>query len=160
MSKTKDTTPTLRRPPSIAPGKMTISCPMGGNGPDVISISLTDESSGCQVVDIRVDPAVFTMAITGCGSQPVTCRWTGGVNHIGKISEHKTEKVWVPDASRKDREQEVAEALAPYEVDGWKGRTSDATNPHRWIPTPDGILDGHHVLVLFVRLIEPIAPPA
>ncbi len=143
-----------RIPPRVSPGKMTISRPRGGSGDQYVSITIVDEFSRCGVVEIRVGLAVLTEALTGLAYQPVECRWTSGVAHIGKTREYKSEVVWVPDSYKDDRGDIVNAALAPFEVDGWVGSRADATNHHCRVRRNAARLGGSNMRVGFYRFVE------
>lgn len=61
-----------------------------------------------------------------------------GLEWIGMLSEHKTVEVAFEaphfDEKLKVNQDAVAAALAPYEVDGWQGRSEDLFNGHRRVP--------------------------
>lgn len=94
-----------------------------------ISITIEDESSGTTVLDLDMTPEAFGNAVTGLSSQP--CEFDFHGENIGKIREQKTEYVRWYDPGKTNSKQD---ALAPFEIDGWKGRESDLGNHHRRDP--------------------------
>ncbi len=121
-------------------GNLSITRPHCSDGTKLIYINLTDESSGCEVVEIRISPEQFAEVIVGSSQRDCEFDFnSGGV--IGKVHEYKQEIVPKP-KKYKDKE-EIAEILKPFEVDGWKGSTSDITNRHKSVGT-DNVRVGFH----------------
>lgn len=130
---------------------------------DVISIELVDKSSGCRVVEIEMTPEAFGLAITGLSGLPCQFHLYQEAP-VGKVREAKLEPVFVPgrpwNAPTKELEDRAAEAIRPYEVDGWEGRIEDAQNSKRRSdrPAPEGKI-GSWYNVTFVRFVEPTGQP-
>jgi hypothetical protein len=103
----------------------------------VISIQIEDVASGCRILELDVPLADFAAALTGryLNDVPGTY-WPAPV---GARAEIKREVVpfdssGVPYAAERDgryAHPAVDAALAPFEVDGWKGDRSDLFNGHR-----------------------------
>lgn len=114
-------------------GGLSISRPSGNIGPDYIEIRVVDELSGSQFVSVRVPLAGFAEAVTGRGH--VDCEFDFRPELVGLKREHKEEFVPYDDLSyyarHGDRDEVAAEAFAPFEIDGWKGRADDLFNHHR-----------------------------
>lgn len=97
-----------------------------------IGIQVEDEDSGVRFLEIEMNAEQFGNAITGQGN--TECEFElRGTQYVGMISQNKTELIPLGDkeyivksAARK------AELLAPYEVDGWKGRERDLENHHNY----------------------------
>jgi len=107
-----------------------------GNDYDKVHITLTDESSGCQVMEAYLPLEEFAKAITGQGY--VNCDFEiYNTEVIGKKREVKTEAVPVPENERLSEKSEKAELLKPFEVDGWVGRDSDLGNHHNIVYNTD-----------------------
>lgn len=127
-------------------GNLSITRPHYSDGTKLIHINLTDESSGCQVVEIRLSPEQFAEVLVGSSQRGCEFDFNdSGV--IGKIREYKEEIVPRP-KKYKDKE-EVAEILKPFEIDGWKGHKEDVTNSHLWVGTGN-------VMVGFHRYVEKV----
>lgn len=91
-----------------------------------ITITLNDETSGTQCVEIHLTIEAFAIAITGGSHQKCEFEWRPG--NVGKFAENKEEIVTV-DWTEKS-EAKIRKALAPFEKDGWSARRSDVTNHH------------------------------
>jgi hypothetical protein len=128
-------------------GTITISRPQGR---DVswIEITLHDELSGVEFATVYIDPANFAEALTGLGHVP--CKFDLRPSLVGKKAEHKEEIVPFEGGGYVKpglpRENAAAPYLAPFEIDGWKGRVDDLFNHHRH--TPNGYR------VTFVRYVD------
>lgn len=114
-------------------GAITISRPRGRSA-ETIDICVIDELSGVEFVSVRISPANFAEALVGLAR--VECEFDLRPDLVGTVYEHKEELVPLPHdhyygTSRDKREQVAAEAFAPFEVDGWRGRVDDLFNPHR-----------------------------
>jgi hypothetical protein len=149
----------------VLPGRITISRPSCGNGDKYISISIDDDRSGCMVVEARVPLDGFAEALTGLGC--VACEIEVFPKApIGKVREVKTEAVpwegytrdgFAIGSPKPDTDGgKAAEALRPFEVDGWVGETRDLFNSHRDCRTVDG---REARLVTFVRFVEAAEGP-
>ena len=138
------------------PGKLTISAPMNSNMEEKIDITLEDEGSHVECVTIHISYAELTAALVGHASQSCQVEYRG-LELVGKKREHKTEVVGpIPDRLLKakdgKRSPELEAIFAPFEVDGWMGRTTDAYNHYNWCG-PRGE-DGQSYRVNFVRYID------
>ncbi len=110
-------------------GKLTIGRWSDGS----VSVTISDLSSGIEFVDARMTVEDFGNCVLGMSMQD--CEFSvRGCEHIGKIREHKTEKVHFAPSykNKKDRELLAEEAIKHLEVDGWHGDSSDLLNHHRW----------------------------
>lgn len=149
----------------ILQGKLTISRMTSNfNNPRPIRITLKDDLSSCEVVEINLSLEAFANAITAAGFQPCEFEFNAsGV--VGKKREHKTEVVFIPNkigykkGNNGDRKA-VQPYLAPYEVDGWKGRASDALNSHNWDreqrspPKGAKVDSGNWTTIVFERWVD------
>lgn len=97
-----------------------------GSGDTGITISLVDDSSGCECAEIHLTVEALGMAIT-CGSHQ-DCEFEWRPTNVGKKAEYKTEII--PFKFSDKNEGNIAAALKPFEVDGWKGNPRDLTNHH------------------------------
>lgn len=109
-------------------GQITISRPSSYGDEEYVEISVVDESSRVEFVEIRVKLADFARCVTGMGHTAMTFG-VRGLHLVGTRIETKTEVV--PRPSFGANAAEIAFALVPFEVDGWKGDVSDLTNGHR-----------------------------
>ena len=130
-------------------GAISIGRTSGGPNEDAtpVRIEITDELSRTRVIDIRMSLEAFADALMGHGFRPcsITFNDTGTV---GMKGENKTELVPFDmyGGSRSDEER-IKKALAPFEVEGWRARSSDMTNGH-CSTTKDG---KRHQSVVFFR---------
>lgn len=100
-----------------------------GDSCDYITIEITDELSRVQFVEARIKYADFAHAITGHGDQPVTFALRG-IQLVGTRAEYKGERVPFDCYANRADQAAKTRALAPFEVDGWKGSPDDLTNGH------------------------------
>lgn len=121
-------------------GKITISRWHGNQEPrDGITIEVTDETSGIRFLEVGMTLEAFAQAVTGLSHQPCEIELRG-IENVGKVRELKTEVVPFNYSSDKPA------ALAPFEVDGWKGYAGDLGNPHK-------VADGGY-RVSFTRYVD------
>jgi hypothetical protein len=132
-------------------GKITITRPSYSDSRRAISITMHDESSGTQFLDVEIGMAEFAEAITGMSRIP--CEFQLFARNVGKIHEHKAVSVFVPAQRHKTTPEIVRAAVAEHEVDGWMARDDDAKNGHRITSYAD---DGYHVNVTYDRFVEPV----
>ena len=121
----------------ITPCSLSISYPQHGDGRRVTSLTITDDISGAQVVDLEIDITQWALALTSLASRPATMEFRDAA--FGRISEHKEELV--PDLG----------ALAPFCVDGWKPRQGDYGNNHCYVSKGEK----RFCRVIFHRYVEP-----
>lgn len=110
-------------------GSISISRPQYSDGRKQIEITLIDERSACQAIEVHIGMEAFAEALTGLGR--VACDFdfnNSGV--VGMVYEHKTEIVPIPDSLYRDDDKRVSEVLSLFEKDGWEGCRSDVTNHH------------------------------
>lgn len=111
-------------------GKLSISGRIQGGGlEDKVRITLTDESSHTQAVDITLSKSDFANVLFGLFQVPCDYEFNDQCP-MGKVREHKTVIVAIPDHSYHNREDVAAAAIKPHEVDGWIGSLKDAMNHH------------------------------
>ena len=102
--------------------RVIISRPQGRDGTDVC-IQITDELSQVQFATVYMTHEQFSVALgSSVGHGEFDLR---GAHLVGMTVEHKTEVV--PFSHGEDK----AEALASFEVDGWKGDRPDLGNMHK-----------------------------
>ena len=148
--------PELRR--TGLAGKLTISRPSSFGGDDYISITVQDELSGSEIVEVRVGMAEFTRALTAFANQPCTVD-IGAPEFAGSVRQHKMEAVRVRTRYGNTPEERKAvedEALLPFEVDGWTARRSDLSNSHRIVQWGHNGDPGFNTYsVTFTRSVRP-----
>jgi hypothetical protein len=134
------------------PGQITIT-KVSGNMPipRPVYIELTDSASGAQFAKAEVSLEDFAAAVLG--HHLINCEFeVYPETPFGLVTETKTEII-EPRPERAGTEEGraslAAELLAPYEVHGWKGRTSDLFNSHNWTR------EGNGVRVVFSRYVDP-----
>lgn len=133
----------------VLKGRISIGRSYGGAREDEpVSIRVEDQLSGLEVISIRMTLEDFATALMGQGFIPCTFDYND-TKRIGMHREVKTELVkfncYRDRPSRQVNASNYAEVeeeylrskLAPFEVDGWSGRTYDLTNGHN-IVTIDG----------------------
>lgn len=127
-------------------GHVSITRYTGGPKGSGITISLTDDLSGCECVEIKLPAQQFGDAVTG--HSLTECEFEFRPLHVGMRAENKTEIVpFKPKYSR--NEGEAKKALKPFEVDGWIGRLSDLRNHHCNVQGQDAYR------VVFYRWVTP-----
>jgi hypothetical protein len=105
-----------------------------------VNIVIEDEASGERVVEVTLTIEQFGTALANYNAD---CEFMlDNLDVIGKTREVKTEVVEYPDGI------DAADALAPHEVDGWKGRERDLDNFHNRVKGRDAYR------VTFVRFVE------
>ena len=132
-------------------GKLNISRTSNNSGdPKTIHIEIIDDISRIHFVDLWMTPEDFGQAVTGLSMQP--CEFRHYPAMVGKRHEVKTEIVpfegWR--VKKEQRDSKEAEALKPFEVDGWKGRREDLYNGHKRVDRAEG-----GQLVTFTRYVDP-----
>jgi hypothetical protein len=85
---------------------------------DTIVLTVEDDLSSTQIVEVTLTMADFAAALTGQGHMPGTAEWRG-LHLLGKTREHKVE------------EGVTRDNLHTFEVDGWEAREGDLGNYHR-----------------------------
>ncbi len=130
------------------------------SGDDYINLELADDTSGVHFLELRADPATFMRCLAG--NAYLDCHYeVRGLNLLGAHAEHKTENVFMPDGPHKEQRARAIAAIAPFEVEGWGGRVSDAENWHRkvdGIEPPEGE-KGHWYNVTFHRFVREDSTP-
>ena len=131
----------------IVKGILQISRASGGQADkQPMHITITDEISGCRVCEMFLALDEFTKGLTssqGIGTLEIFPHAPWGMK-----PEHKT--VFIPYTGPtygKGSEAKIAEALAPFEINGWKARKGDMGNHHRGGP------EGYNVV--FFRHVDP-----
>jgi len=111
----------------MLPGRISISRTSSNREDDYISISIVDESSHVQFVDVKMSLLDFANAITGVAFN--SCDFE--LRHpelVGMKREHKSELL--PCSKFGDTVEDLQKILDPFEVDGWFGSLYDLTNHH------------------------------
>lgn len=93
---------------------------------DYFVMTIEDGGSGCDIVEIEMSPAALALALSGAANQPALATWR--VSNLGMRRETKT--VVVP-CTYSPTAQQKADALAPFEVNGWRGDASNLGNQHK-----------------------------
>jgi hypothetical protein len=123
-------------------GALTISRPRPGT---TATISIRDESSYLNFVTVEVDLKDFAEALLGLSEVDCTFELRN-VESVGKVRETKDVIIQVTYAYKLSKE-EIADLVAPYEVDGWRVHNrSDLTNHHR--------RSGDGQRVTFIRFVD------
>lgn len=137
-------------PATLSAGRVSRCGPGTREDRDFIRIEIIDDASRITVAHIEIGMAEMMAALTNLANQPCTVEWRG-LNKIGWRHEHKTETVPYKHAHGKDAAMAAAkaEALKPFEADGWTGYAGDLGNHHK--ASKDCV--GYNVS--FVRWVEP-----
>lgn len=99
-------------------GKITISRPMGYDN-DYVSLTVQDESSRAEFLEVRISLVDFTKAITGQGHMPVRFT-TKGLDVIGKTKEQKELVFSMGEDGITKNDKDIAEYHAQsYADEGW-----------------------------------------
>lgn len=114
-------------------GEISINRSHHSHSEDNISIDIDDKNSGCRIATIRASVIDFANALFSLRGQ--NCKYVlSNLELAGKIREHKDILVKIPKTAK---DKTIEQALAEFEVDGWKGRVSDAKNHHRAVEYAD-----------------------
>jgi hypothetical protein len=93
-----------------------------------ISIEVQDDSSRVQVFRVELTPEAYGNAVSGHSYQE--CEFElGRVDLVGMSVEHKIELVTIKGHSFTDEQK--ADAVAPFEIDGWIASKCDLGNHHK-----------------------------
>lgn len=137
------------------PLRGTISLTRSMGSRNSFRLDLTDESSRALAVEVEIMPEDFANFMS---TRPAACRFRfndSGV--VGMQAENKTELVpfdcfsKAPKVGADSRTKAAIKALAPFEVDGWKGEARDLWNYHN---REKGMLDRPHQKVAFHRYVR------
>lgn len=110
---------------------------------DFIRISIEDDSSGVHFCEVKLSLIDFARLITGLSN--IDCDFAlRGIKNVGKIRQHKTELL--PVVEWNATPDDLAQAVKPFEVDGWIARRDDLKNHHN--------ISGDKVRVSFTRFVE------
>lgn len=137
----------------ILPGTMTSAVVHGGADGRRIMLELRDTSSSIVLFRVEMAPDSYGLMLSGLSGRPCKYEISDHVQHAGCTREHKEEVVpWNKGyLSKTAMEQARREAVAPFEVDGWRAWKDDIGNMHR---RTDG---GYRVS--FSRLVKPNGEP-
>lgn len=109
-------------------GKISITRPQDFDGNNEIHVEILDLDAVAVVARVKVVFSEFARALTGEGR--IDCTIVTSNEQLALVGmQRETKTVFV----RRMGYDKAAEALAPYEVDGWKGRPEDYRNHHNWI---------------------------
>ncbi len=78
----------------------------------------------------------------------VSCEFEWRPSVVGMKHEHKIVPVTYSSEPFGKRESNAAKAVKKHEVDGWRGRTDDATNGHKITKREGGMVTAN---VIFMR---------
>lgn len=136
-------------------GRLSISRPINNMRDPGVFIYLTDDMSLTRCVEINIPIADFAELLFGRGELP--CEFEFRPDRVGLKHEHKTEQVRMPKHDFEKRQSVAKKALAPFEIDGWKGSVRDMENHNNYVgPTQK---DGSQMVrVQFVRWIPATEP--
>lgn len=121
-------------------GKLTISRPSSGDGRSVITLTVTDVTSGVEFFSAEMTPQQLMLALTGLAAQPLIYEPIPRVDLLGKQREVKSVLLDIgPSTIGKGPSPEQWEKIREHEVDGWEGSSilRDYANHHCWIRNKD-----------------------
>lgn len=133
----------------LLPGKVSISRVHSSHDGvshhgDYMNITIVDENSGVEFVDVQVDIKTFMDVLTGLARQP--CEFELRLPElVGMVKEGKSELVQKPGWNATD--EEIDEILIPFEVNGWRAARDNIKNHHNY--------RGDKVQVSFSRYVAP-----
>lgn len=113
-----------------------------------IRLRLTDSVSGTTIADVDFSFEEFAKALMSSTGQGIAS-WN--TQNLGKKRQVKTESVFVPKGEYKSRNERAKAAIAPFEVNGWRGYVNDATNHHR---RESSTSEGDWQTVSFTRFVD------
>jgi hypothetical protein len=131
--------------------QLTVFRPQRGDDREEIVIRLEDVISSCVIANIHISLEEFARVLTGRSNIDCTAEIFLD-SPVGKKRECKDEVIVPRPKFDQENKKAISRVLAPYEVDGWKGREDDLFNSHRWRQAADG-QDG--ISVSFVRYVDP-----
>lgn len=100
---------------------------------DYISITVEDELSSINFLEVKMDLESFAKALMGLGNVPVEFELRG-LDRVGKRYEYKTEQVYVPnDHTGFTSDDLIDKAVSKKETDGWIGSRRDCKNQHNMV---------------------------
>ena len=114
----------------MLPGKININRTSSNQEDDYISISIVDESSHVQFVDVKMSLLAFANAITGMGFN--SCDFELRCPELVGMKRERKEEL-LPRPKFQDTIEDLQKILNPFEVDGWIGSLYDMTNHHYWV---------------------------
>ena len=132
----------------LSQGKLTITS-THDSAKQWIEIRLEDATSSVTFLEVRVELAPFAEALVGHAHQPCSFA-VRHIEQVGKVRETKEERVpctWQAHTSPEHHLAQQRAALAPFEVEGWRGNPDDLGNRHR------GSAE-HGYFVRFTRFVE------
>lgn len=144
----------LRYPDSkIIDGQLTVKRNYGHeDAPGSVEIRIFDKEAGLEFLSLTISSEDFLNA--SLGQMASDCTFiTRGLHLVGGKRETKEE--FVPFDGRDSNGPEAAAAVAPFEVDGWKARSGDFGNHHRYVnlDREDDGVKGY--MVVFTRTLPP-----
>ena len=130
-------------------------CRSYGSGEDEIRISIEDNDSLVQFIEIRMTPEQFGNAITGLSHIKVDAE-VRGLHLVGKKRERREEFVVVdlPTYSKEDMEPIILEAATPLETDGWKASAYLALNTQGGRSLVQGTKNTYRCKIDLVRWVD------
>lgn len=99
-------------------GRLSITRPRGGSGPEVISIRLVDDDAGIEFVQVEVELAAFSDCLTGLAD--TDCEFeVRGLENVGKRIERETIEFLMPDCEFGNRKSVAKEEAMKVTPEGW-----------------------------------------
>lgn len=111
-------------------GNITITRVRGGDDKTPVSITIIDETSASEAIEVRLTLNDFAEAMLGLGHVKCGVKWNDS-GRIGKKREHKTVMLTRNKSYSSDQSTEDA-IIAPHEIDGWICDRESYRNHHNW----------------------------
>lgn len=123
---------------------------MGREDDRPMNVRISDDTSGCRILEVNFSLADFMDILTGRSGVSAEGEYYPDMP-VGCTREHKEEVLPRPKGYDRNS-KEVDRLIAPFEVDGWRGRKEDLHNHHRWTSDTKGV---RGVRVTFSRFVRP-----
>ena len=116
-------------------GRVVVTLPSRMDGPQRFALTIVDEASHVEFLELWIDPAELMLALTAHISSGANCDIRlRGLDLIGKTREVKEVLVRAPKRVFDDEAKDavvIRAAISEHEVDGWKGQDGDLRNGNR-----------------------------
>lgn len=103
---------------------------------NIVRIQVEDFTAGTIACQIEVDLESFADCLMGRAMVQCASALFNETALLGTKQENKEELV--PIEAYRPSDEEIQKALKPFEIDGWIGRESDLSNPHRAVIKENG----------------------
>lgn len=118
-------------------GTICISKTHGGDCEESVRITIQDDSSRCQVLEIRMSPTEFANGLFGLSYRPCEIEVRTNPDLWGMIRQNKNQLVPKPEKQLYDQEEErkyLTEAVKPWKINGWEAAIASALSTQQHNP--------------------------